>query len=406
MTAEPFCITAADVEAARERIRDGIYYSPLARSETLSQRLGCHLYLKLENLQMSGSFKERGALNTLLQLSPEQMQRGVILASAGNHAQGVAYHGTRLGAPVTVVMPEHAALNKVRACRGFGAEVVLHGATFEESLAEAQRRRDAEGLTFVHPFADPPVMAGQGTIGLEILEQCPDVEVVIAPIGGGGLVAGVSTVMKAHKPDVRIIGVEADAMAATRAALDVGHPVEIPVGATIADGIAVRRAGDTTFPILQALVDDVVTVHEDEIAAAILTLLEDEKTVAEGAGAVPLAAATHRELSLDGRHVVLIVTGGNIDIGLISTIIELGEVKSGRLLQLRLQLQDRPGELARLATIFGEVRANVVQIHHSRSVEGLRIGEAVVDVQLETRDFDHIAELKAALGAAGYPLHD
>ncbi len=397
-------VTVADVEAARERIRNAIYLSPLARSEMLSRRFKCNLYLKLENLQMSGSFKERGALNKLLQLPPEQLKRGLIVASAGNHAQGVAYHGTRLGAPVTVVMKGDAPLTKVSACRNFGAEVILHGEDFEAALGEAMRLCTERGLTLVHPFDDPQIIAGQGTIGLEVIEQCPQVDVIVAPLGGGGLVSGIATALKARKPEARVVGVEAAAMPAARAALEAGHPVEIPPASSIADGICVRQIGDKTFPIIRTLVDEVVAVAEDEIAAAVLTLLEDEKTVAEGAGAATLAAVMHGKLPVEGRHVVLIVSGGNIDVGLISNIIEMGELKSGRLLQLRIRLRDQPGELLHISQIFADRRANVIQIHHSRSVEGLRLGEALVDVELETRDFDHIAEIKTALEADGYQV--
>lgn len=405
MPSSPETVRLADIQAARERIREAIYLSPLARSEMLSRRFKCHLYLKLENLQMSGAFKERGAMNMLAQLPPEQLKQGLILASAGNHAQGVAYHGGRLGAPVTVVMPSDAVLTKVSACRNFGAEVILHGETFEDALAEAHRLRAERNLTFVHPFDAPAIIAGQGTIGLEVLEQCPQVDTVVVPIGGGGLISGIATALKGIKPDARVVGVEAAAMPAANKARAAGTPVTIPSAHSIADGICVQRVGEHTFPIIEALVDDLVTVAEDEIAAAVLTLLEDEKTVAEGAGAAALAAVMHGKVDVADRHVVVIVSGGNIDVGLISNIIEMGELKSGRLLQLQIRLRDQPGELVRISTIFADRRANVVQIHHSRSVEGLRLGEALVDVELETRDFDHIDEIKEALTAAGYHVN-
>ena len=405
MSSTPQAPTLADIQAARDRIRDALYESPLAHSITLSERCGCAVHLKLENLQMTGAFKERGALNRLLQLTTEETRRGVIVASAGNHALGVAYHGARLGVPVTVVMPVNAPLKKVQGLRDFGAEVVLHGDDFEEALEEALRRAAAGKLAFIHPFNDTAVMAGQGTLALEILEQCPDVEAIIVPVGGGGLITGIATGIKALRPATRIIGVECAAVPAAAAARRAGKPVLIDAVPTIADGIANRIISDATATALATIVDDLVIVEEDEIAAAILTLLEDEKTVAEGAGAAPLAALIHRDLGLAGRRVVLVVSGGNIDVSLLNSIIDLGRVKSGRLLQLRVVLRDRPGELKNLAGLFADHHANIVQIHHTRSVGGLRIGETQVAIHLETRGFDHIAELRAALAQAGYEVH-
>jgi len=395
-------VSLADIEAARERIGDRAYCTPMALSKTLSERHHAQIYLKLENLQMSGAFKERGALNKLLQLSQDELRRGVIVASAGNHAQGVAYHGVRLGAPVTVVMPENSSLTKVSAVKRYGAQVILVGTHFEDALAEALRRTESEGLTFIHPFNDPAVIAGQGTIGLEMLEQCPQIEAVIVPVGGGGLISGVATAIKARKSDVRIIGVEARAIAAAYAARRAGKRVEVPPAHTIADGIAVQELGSETFPIIQALVDEIVVVDEAEIAAAVLCLLEDEKTVAEGAGAAPLAAIMHRALGVEGRRVGLLISGGNIDIALLTRIIDLGRVKSGRLLRLSLKVGDQPGTLANVSRIIAERRANIMQIYHSRDIEGLLPGEAQITLHIETRGFDHIAEVKAELEAAGY----
>src|SRR6202041_2072397 len=294
------CISLADVVAARERVRGAIYYSPCPHSQMLSALTGQQVYLKLENLQMTGSFKERGALNRIAMLTPEQGKRGVVAASAGNHAQGVAYHATRRGIRAVIVMPLTTPLVKVQATKGFGAEVVLHGANYDEACVEATRLCEAEGMTFIHPFDDPLVMAGQGTIGLELLEQVEGLEAVVVPIGGGGLIGGIACALKESKPSVRIVGVQTAKLPSMRDAGAGGHPVTLPPGTTIADGIAVRRAGDVTFPLVAKYVDEIVTVDEDEIASAILTLLEREKTLAEGAGATPLAALLQKKTTVMG----------------------------------------------------------------------------------------------------------
>ena len=283
-------ITLADVLAARARVREHIYESPCARSEMLSRMTGQQVYLKLENLQMTGSFKERGALNRLSLLSEEEAARGVVAASAGNHAQGVAYHATRRGVRSIIVMPLATPLVKVTATRGFGAEVILHGANYDEACAEATRLCEAENMVFLHPFDDADVMAGQGTIGLEMMEQIPGLEALIVPIGGGGLIGGIACAVKEMNPAIRVIGVQTARLPSMLAAIDNGAPVTVEAGTTIADGIAVRRAGEVTYPVVAKYVDEIVTVDEDEIASAILLLLEREKTLAEGAGAAALAA--------------------------------------------------------------------------------------------------------------------
>ncbi len=397
-------VALADIQAALGRIRDQIYLSPCARSETLSRATGTHAFLKLENLQMTGAYKERGALNKLLTMAPAERARGLIAASAGNHAQGVAYHGGRLGVTVTIVMPETTPIMKVANTRAHGARIVLHGANYDEAYAEARRLEAAEGLTFVHPFDDPEVIAGQGTIGLEILDQVPDVEAVVVPVGGGGLVSGVAAALKARRPAVRVVGVEAEVIPCMQAALQAGRPVTLDPASTLADGIAVKRAGDLTFEHVRAHVDELVTVTEEEIASSILYCLEKEKTVAEGAGAVAVAALLHRKArGLEGRRVVSVVSGGNIDVNLIARIIERGLVKDGRLVRVSIALLDKPGQLAITSGIIAACRANVVEVHHTRAFAS-RVGGTTLQLTLETRGPEHVEEILAALRLEGYSV--
>src|ERR1700692_4219503 len=303
-------ITLNDIHSALRRIRESIYLSPCARSETFSQSTANDVYLKLDNLQRTGSFQERGALNKLLSLSEEERGRGVIAASAGNHAQGVAYHAGKLGIQAQICMPLTTPLIKVSATRGYGADVVLHGANYDEAFEEALRRSHAEHLTFVHAFDDDAVIAGQGTIGLELIEQHPDLEAVIVPIGGGGLIGGIACAVKESNPKIQVFGVEPSRLPSMKVAVAEGKPVTLKPASTIADGIAVRRAGDRTLPLIQRYVDDVVTVEEEEIANAILLLLEREKTLAEGAGAAAVAALVNRKVPLTGKKVAVLVWGG------------------------------------------------------------------------------------------------
>jgi threonine dehydratase len=396
-------LTLADVKAARERLNGAIYRTPCARSETLSRQTGQSIFLKLENLQMTGSFKERGALNKIATLTPEEAARGVVAASAGNHAQGVAHHATQRGIRSVIVMPLATPLVKVQATRGFGAEVVLYGANYDEACEEATRRCQAEGMTFIHPFDDPLVMAGQGTIGLELLEQIESLEAVVVPIGGGGLIGGVACAVKESKPDVRVIGVQTSRLPSMKEALLAHHPVTLEPATTIADGIAVRRAGEVTYPVVERYVDEIVTVNEDEIASAILTLLEREKTLAEGAGAAGLAAVLQRRTSLPAfTRTAVIVGGGNIDVTLLSRIIERGLVQDGRLIRLRIHLLDRPGALADLTQIIAAHRANIVDTLHNRAYYGVNLGDTVIDITMETRGREQVEELLSALTAAGY----
>ena len=395
-------LSLADIHAAMARIRDSIYLSPCARSEDFSQHTGNSVYLKLDNLQRTGAFKERGALNKLLTLSTEERDCGVIAASAGNHAQGIAYHAGRHGIRAQIVMPLTTPLIKVSATKGYGAEVVLHGANYDEACEEAVRRSETLGMTFIHPFDDEVVMAGQGTMGLEILQQVPDVEAIIAPIGGGGLIAGVGCAVKETNPRIRVIGVQPARLPSMKVALAEGHPVTLSPAATIADGIAVRRAGEKTLPLIQKYVDDIVTVDEEEIANAVLLLLEREKTLAEGAGAAAIAALINHKTSLNGNKVAVLVCGGNIDVSLLSRIMERGLVKDGRLVRLRVHLPDYPGALHRLTGILAQHRANIVETSYDRAYYGVNLGDTAIDITMETRGPDHIAELLSALSASGY----
>jgi threonine dehydratase len=395
-------IGLADVLAARERLRGSIYESPCPHSIMLSVLTGQQVYLKLENLQMTGSFKERGALNRIALLTPEQAARGVIAASAGNHAQGVAYHATKRGIRALIVMPLTTPLVKVTATREFGAEVLLHGANYDESCAEAVRLCEEQQLTFIHPFDDAGVMAGQGTIGLELLEQVAQLEAVVVPIGGGGLIGGVACAIKESRPDIRIVGVQTARLPSMQAAIQAHHPVTVGPATTIADGIAVRRAGDLTLPLVERYVDEIVTVEEDEIASAILMLLEREKTLAEGAGAAALAALLQHRTSLHGAHTAVLVCGGNIDVTLLSRIIERGLVQDGRLVRLRIVLLDKPGALHELTRLIAAHRANIIDTLHNRAYYGVNLGDTAIDITMETRGPQHVAELLAALTAEGY----
>ncbi len=395
-------VTLHDVQAALGRIRDRIYLSPCARSETLSRLTGTSAHLKLENLQMTGAYKERGALNRLLLMPPAERERGLIAASAGNHAQAVAYHAGRLGVGSTIVMPEATPIMKVANTRAHGARIVLHGANYDEAYAEARRLEQVERLTFVHPFDDPDIIAGQGTVALEVLAQEPETDAFVVPVGGGGLVSGVAVAAKALRPGVKVIGVETEVLPSMLQALEAGHPVTLEPGNTLADGIAVKRAGDLTFEHVKAYVDEIVTVSEEEIASAILYLLEREKTVVEGAGAVGVAALMQRKIrGLDGKRVVAIVTGGNIDVNLVARVIERGLVKDGRLVRVSVALQDKPGQLAKVSAIIANHRANVIEVHHTRAF-AYRFGDTTLQLTLETRGPEHVEEILRALRERGY----
>jgi threonine dehydratase len=397
-------VTLKDVRAARERIRDALYLSPCARTETLSRVTRTEAFLKLDNLQMTGAYKERGALNKLLTLGAPERARGLIAASAGNHAQAVAYHAGRLGVLATIVMPETTPIMKVANTRGHGARVVLFGSNFDEAYSEARRMEREEGLTFIHPFDDEVVIAGQGTLGLEVVEQVPGLDAVLVPVGGGGLVSGVAVAVKALCPGVKIIGVEAEVLPCMQAAVEAGELVTLDAASTLADGIAVKRAGEITFEHVQALVDDIVTVSEEEIASSILYLLEKEKTVVEGAGAVGVAALMHHKLPrLEGKRVCSVISGGNIDVNVVARVIERGLVKDGRLVRINIRLLDKPGQLTVVSGIISGLRANVIEVHHSRAFSE-RFGDTTLLLTLETRGPEHVDEILGGLREQGYQV--
>jgi len=395
-------ITLADVQSALERIRQSIYLSPCTLSATFSQLTGNSIYLKLDNLQRTGAFKERGALNKLLTLTMAERGQGVIAASAGNHAQGLAYHAGKRGIKAQICMPLTTPLIKVSATKAYGAEVILHGANYDDACEEAIRRGQQQHLTFIHPFDDDAVIAGQGTLGLEMLQQHPEIDAVVVPIGGGGLIGGIACAIKETNPKVQMVGVQTSRLPSMKAAVAGGKPVTIPAAATIADGIAVRRAGERTLPLVQKYVDEIVTVDEEEIANAILLLLEREKTMAEGAGAAAVAAMVNHKIQISGKKIAVLVGGGNIDVTLLSRIIERGLVKDGRLVRLRVHLPDYPGALHRLTGILADHRANIVETSYDRTYYGVNLGETAIDITMETRGPEQIAELLSALGAAGY----
>jgi threonine dehydratase len=396
----------ADLDRAKKRLEGAIYESPCPYSQTLSELSGARCFVKLENLQMTGSFKDRGAANLLLQLDAAERARGVVAASAGNHGLAVAFHASRLGIPAVIVMPESAPLIKVTSSRRYGAEVILYGTNYDEAYGRARRVQTERGLVFVHPFDDERVIAGQGTLGLELLAQRPEMDAVLIPVGGGGLAAGVALAVKSHRPEVRVIGVQAETLPAMKVALETRERVSLPPASTIADGIAVRQVGEVTLDLARRHVDQVVTVSEEELANAILLLLEIEKTVVEGAGAAPLAALLNRPLGLAGLNVVLVLSGGNIDVTVISRIIEHGLVKDGRLVRLRVLLRDQPGALARLTTLIAAERANILHIEHNRAFSSAAIGESEVELTLETSGRAQIDALKQRLEDAGYRVEE
>ncbi len=393
------------IEEARRRIGDHIVLTPCTPSEVFSELFGGRASFKFENLQRTGSFKDRGALNRILAIDPSERDRGVVAASAGNHAQGVAFHAGRLGVKATIVMPERTPLIKVSSTERFGARVVLHGSSYDEAMEEALRIQAGSGATLIHPFDDELIIAGQGTIGLELLEQVSDMDVVVVPVGGGGLISGVAMAIKSVRPEVRVVGVEAERMPAALRARQARELITIPPGETIADGIAVRRIGDLTFRLVEEWVDDLVTVREEEIASAVLLLLEREKTVVEPAAAVTLAAVVGGRISGAAEgHVVMVLSGGNIDVNLLSRIIDRGLTNDGRLARLEVRVHDRPGALAALTARLAEKGANILRLEHRRGTQGLWLTEVQVEVTIETRGRAHVDEMVDLLISAGYSV--
>jgi len=399
-------VTLQDVLAARERIRGDVEVTPCPRSWTFSDLCGASVYFKLESLQRTGSFKERGAANKLALMTQEERRRGVVAASAGNHAQGVAFNAQRLGVKSVIVMPETTPLIKVAATKAYGAQVVLCGTVFEDAYQEARRLESEKGYVFIHAFDDDEVIAGQGTAALEILEQVPDVDLLVASVGGGGFLGGMATAIKALKPSVRVVGVESAALAKMAAARKAGKPTVIPPAMTLADGIAVKKAGERTFPLFERYVDQVVAVDDEEVANAILVLIEREKVIAEGAGAAPAAALLQKKVPgcSPTAKVVCVVSGGNIDVNLLSRIIERGLVKEGRRVVLKLRVPDRPGALAAILTTVATEKANVLEVHHDRAFVPGPVGDTEIELTLETKGASHAEQLVSALTAKGYAV--
>ncbi|MBW8830327.1 MAG: threonine ammonia-lyase [Burkholderiales bacterium] len=393
-------LTAADIHAAAQRLQGQVLDTPCMPSRTLSAITGCEVFLKFENLQFTASFKERGALNKLLQLNGEERSRGVLAVSAGNHAQGVAHHAQRLGIPATIVMPRFAPAVKVENTRRFGATVVLEGDTFDDAKSHGLQLAKDRGLTVVHPYDDLAVAAGQGTIGFEMLAQQPDIDTLLVAIGGGGLISGVATAARSIKPGIEVIGVQTERFPAVWNAVHKQH--NDSAQATIADGIAVRQPGALTVPLIRERVADVLLVGEDDIEQAILMLLEIEKTVVEGAGAVGLAALTKYRTRFAGRKVGLILSGGNIEPMVLAEIIHRGMVKSGRLARLRFDVRDVPGALADVASTLGKLGANIDEVQHQRAFTSLSVERAQIEVVVSTRGVAHIEEILTRMRAEGF----
>lgn len=395
-------VTIRDVEAAADAIRGGVVETPFPRARTLSGITGADVALKFESFQFTASFKERGALNRLLQIPEADRARGVVAASAGNHAQGVAFHARRLGIPATVVMPETTPFTKVTRTEVLGARVVLAGSSFSEAQTEATAIVAREGSTLVPAFDDPYVIAGQGTVALEMLDERPDLEVLVVPVGGGGLISGMAVAAKARRPDIEIVGVQAEAYPGMLVAL--GRVERWPGDTTIAEGIAVKEPGAMCTRIVTELVDDLVAVSEPAIEKAMSLYLEIEKAVVEGAGAASLAALLEYPGRFRGRRCGLVVSGGNVDLRELSSVILRALATSGRIVRLRLEIPDRPGVLAAVATIIGEARGNIIEVTHRRDLPGVALRDAILELSVETRDRGHADELVERLRAAGYAV--
>ncbi|NHN46761.1 threonine ammonia-lyase [Halostella sp. JP-L12] len=394
-----------DVREARERVGVTARHTPLEYSHTFSKMTGADVYLKLENFQRTGSFKIRGATNRIMTLTEEEQDAGVVTASAGNHAQGVALAASRVGVDSKIVMPQHAPISKVDATRSYGAEVVLHGADYNEAAERAKEIERAEERTYVHAFDDEKVMAGQGTIGLEIIDDLPEVDTVVVPIGGGGLISGIATAVTEQKSDARVIGVQAEGASSVAPSLDKGEIHELDSVDTIADGIATRRVGEKTFDVIEDRVDEVVTVSDSDVAVALVYLLERSKTLVEGAGAITLAALLTESFDFgEDETVVPLLSGGNIDLNTLTTVIMRGLVETGRYLKIRTVLKDRPGALDNLLDIVAEEQANIYAIRHDRTSRDIAMNATEVELDLETRGDDHVARLIAGLRENGYEV--
>ncbi|PSP38749.1 threonine ammonia-lyase [Halobacteriales archaeon QH_7_65_31] len=398
-------LDVADVLEARQRVMEVARHTSLDYSHTFSEATGANVSLKLENLQRTGSFKIRGATNKLAHLDDEERAAGVVTASAGNHAQGVALAADRAGTDAKIVMPEYAPVSKVEATRAYGAEVVLHGIDYDEAQEMAHELQETEGRSYVHAFDDYDVMAGQGTLGLEIVEDKPNVETVVVPVGGGGLISGVATAVKANDPETRVIGVQAEGASAMAQSLEKGERVGTETVDTIADGVAVGKPGSLTYEVVSERVDEVVTVSDAAIARTVVDLLERSKTLVEGAGAIALAAVVEEAFDYeDGETIVPALCGGNIDLNVLRNVITRGLVEDGRYLKLKTTLEDRPGALEQLITVIADARANIFGIEHERTSLEMSVGATEVELDLETRGHSHVAELIAELEAEGYEV--
>lgn len=393
-------VTFQDIVSAREKIKDSVILTPTVKATRLSLRFGIDLYLKLENLQHTSAFKARGALNKLLSLEDDPDREGVIACSAGNHAQGVAYNATRLGIPSVIVMPNGTPFNKIKRTEDFGARVVLHGDNFEESVGETLRLAEEENLTFIHPFDDEYVVAGQGTLGLELMEQEPDIDCVVVPIGGGGLIAGVATAVKGVNSDIEVIGAQAKNFDAVLA-MHQDRPF-VAGKATLAEGIAVKEPSKNDFEIIKELVDDIYAVSESEIEEAVFDLLSDEKLVAEGAAGAGLAVIKQNIDRFKGKKVCLVLCGGNIDSRMLSTLILRGLVRDGRITRLTFEIDDTPGQLSDISRIIGESGANVIEVIHQRMMQTVSLKRAELDVVIEARDKLHVKDIIQTLKDAGF----
>lgn len=403
MTHPALSVTFQDIQNARAALKDSIVASPMNKSITLSKLTGAEIYIKFENLQFTASFKERGALNKLSNLSEAQKKSGVIAASAGNHAQGVAYHGHRLGIPTTIVMPVNTPFVKVHQTKEHGASVVMHGERFDDTAEHALQLAKTNNLTLVHPFDDEDVIAGQGTLGLEMMEACPDLDILLVPVGGGGLISGVAVAAKHINPDIQIVGVQAERFPSLHRAL--ANTDYVAQGSTLAEGIAVKTIGSKTLEICKELVDDILLVSEDDLEKAVCMLMTIEKTVPEGAGAAPLAAITRYPDLFKGKKVGMILSGGNIDPRLLASLLMRGLVREGRITRLRVELLDVPGALAQIARIIGDLGGNIIDVSHHRLFTELPAKETYSNVTLETRDSENLKDILEGLRDAGFTVH-
>ncbi len=402
MTSLP--VTFDDVRAAAKTIEGQVVRTPTRYSRTLSEIAGCDIYLKFENLQFTASFKERGAFNRLQALSPEERKRGVAAMSAGNHAQGVAYHAGRLGIPATIVMPVTAPFTKVKHTRDFGATVVLEGNDLKQANVAARAIADREGLTFIHPYDDAKVIAGQGTLGLEMLADAPELDTLVVPVGGGGLISGAAVAAKGLKPDIVIYGAQAELYPVMRQAMRGEALTEDPPAQTIAEGIAVKQPGALTTTIVKALVTDILLVGEAAMEHALAMILEVEKTVIEGAAAAGFAAVLKNRALVEGRKVGIVMSGGNIDMRMLSNVILRELTREGRILSLDVAIADQPGALSRVAALVGEAGGNILEVSHNRMMSGMSAKSATLGMVIEARDAEHAAEIRAGLEGGGFPV--